>query len=181
MTVHLRDLTLILLVGIIAMLLVRSLKVEHEFNPLKFANEQLLLERSELINRTNTYATIIDSLNERKTATVTKYKTIKEIVKQYDTIEQRIYFNNNIGSIDSCNQLHIAFNECNDLLTLADSSNLIKDTIISSLRLANSKADTIIANDSLILADAKKQAKKDIRKAYVKGGVVGLLIGLLIP
>ena len=67
------------------------------------------------------------------------------------------------------------------MLTLADSSNLIKDTIISSLRLANLKADTIIANDSLILADAKKQAKKDIRKAYVKGGVVGLLIGLLIP
>lgn len=181
MTVHLRDLTLILLVGIIAMLLVRSLKVEHEINPLKSANQKLQLERSELINRTNDYATIIDSLNTLKSTTITKYKHIKDSVKVLDTTGQQNYFNKFIGSVDSANQLHIAFNECNDLLTLADSSNLIKDTIISTLRLANSKADTIIANDSLILADAKKQAKKDIRKAYVKGGVVGLLIGLLIP
>lgn len=178
---HLRDLTLILLVGVIAMLLVRSLKVEHEINPLKSENQKLQLERYELINRTNSYASIIDSLNERKTATITKYKTIKDSVKVLDTTGQQNYFNKFIGSVDSANQLHIAFNECKDLLTLADSSNLIKDTIISSLTLANLKADTVIANNSLILSDAKKQAKKDIRKAYVKGGVVGLLIGLLIP
>lgn len=67
------------------------------------------------------------------------------------------------------------------MLIIADSTNILKDTIISSLTLANLKADTIIANDSLILADVKKQGKKDIRKAYFKGGVVGLLIGLLIP
>jgi hypothetical protein len=174
MKLHLRDLTLILAISVIAILLVRGLKTEHEINPLKSENEKLQFERNELINRTNEYATIIDSLNERKTATITKYKTIKQIVKQYDTIEKRIYFNNNIGSIDSCIQLHIAYNECKELLTLADSSNLIKDTIISDLTLANLKADKILAN-------TKKQAKKDVRNAYLKGGVVGLLIGLLIP
>jgi hypothetical protein len=181
MKLHLRDLTLIICVGVIAILLVRGLKTEHEINPLKLENEKLQTERSELINRTNEYATIIDSLNERKTATITKYKTIKQIVKQYDTIEKRIYFNNNIGSIDSCNQLHIAYNECKELLTIADSTNLIKDTIIGILTDANLKADTIIKNDKIILADTKKQAKKDVRNAYLKGGVVGLLIALLIP
>lgn len=181
MKLHLRDLLIVLLVVLIGILLYRSLRITHENTSIISANKKLQIERSELINRTNDYATLIDSLNERKTATITKYKTIKDSVKVLDTTGQQNYFNKFIGTIDSCNQLHIAFNECKELLIIADSTNILKDTIISSLTLANLKADTIIANDSLILADVKKQGKKDIRKAYFKGGVVGLLIGLLIP